>query len=124
MIITQVNFKNIRNYENLKINLSPGNNLIFGDNAQGKTNILEGIWLFSGLKSFRGAKDKELLGFGNNFAKLKLDFEAFSRTQKAEITVINKRAATLNGVTLPSPTAMMGKFNTVIFSPSFNRLAI
>ncbi len=119
MKVNKIELKGFRNINGMCIEPDSEVNIIYGENAQGKTNILEGIWLFSGLKSFRGAKDKELVGFGNDFAKLKLDFESFSRKQKAEITVINKRAATLNGVSLVSPTALMGKFNTVIFSPSF-----
>ena len=119
MKVNKIELKGFRNINSMTIEPDSAVNIIYGENAQGKTNILEGIWLFSGLKSFRGAKDKELVGFGNNFAKMKLDFEAFSRNQKSEITIIKKRAATLNGVALPSPTALMGKFNTVIFSPSF-----
>lgn len=119
MKVNKIELKGFRNIDNICIEPDEGVNIIYGENAQGKTNILEAIWLFSGLKSFRGAKDKELVGFDKNFAKLRIEFSAFSREQKAEITVINKRGAVLNGVNLPSAASLIGKFSAVIFSPSF-----
>lgn len=119
MTVRSIEYAGFRNLKELAVFPSEGVNVIYGENAQGKTNILEGIWLFSGLKSFRGAKDSELIGFGSTCARLKMKFEAGGREQKAEMTVAQKRKAKLNGVELPSCAGLMGKFSAVVFSPSF-----
>ena len=76
----KVNRLGFRDYRNLKENeLIPGPqvNVIYGDNAQGKTNLLEAVWLFTGGRSFRGAKDQELISFtSQSGAALALDFDA------------------------------------------------
>ena len=64
MIIRSLELQNFRNYENAHIEFSEGVNIFYGDNAQGKTNILEGIWLFSSFKSFRGSEDKDFIKSG------------------------------------------------------------
>ena len=63
MIVKNLYSKGFRNFEEIEFFPSENMNVIYGDNAQGKTNLLEAIWLFCGAKSFRGAKDSELLGF-------------------------------------------------------------
>lgn len=120
----KVNRLGFRNYRNLKENeLVPGPdvNVIYGDNAQGKTNLLEAVWLFTGGRSFRGAKDQELIAFSEpSGACLMLDFEAEEREQTAKITIdgtLKKRAAQLNGVNQPAASALIGKFCAVVFSP-------
>ena len=119
MTVTEISYQNFRNLETCTLTPSDGVNIIYGENAQGKTNLLEGIWLFSGMKSFRGAKDAELIRFGCEFGRLKMSFHAGSRDQKAEITVATKRKAKLNGVELPSCAGLIGKCRAVVFSPSF-----
>ncbi len=119
MKVNSLELKGFRNIKELELEPDAGINVIYGENAQGKTNILEGIWLFSGLKSFRGAKDRELVNFDEDFAKLKMSFDTNSRSNKAEITVSEKRSAVLNGVTLSSASELMGKFGAVVFAPSF-----
>lgn len=107
-------------YRNLipaKIEAHEGINIIYGDNAQGKTNLIEGIWLFTGAKSFRGSKDGELTQFGSPFSRLSLDFYGGGREQNAEIRVELKRRAILNGIELKSPSNLAGNFCAVIFSP-------
>ena len=87
----KVNRLGFRDYRNLKENeLIPGPqvNVICGDNAQGKTNLLEAVWLFTGGRSFRGARDQELIAFSSQAgAVLALDFEAEEREQTAKITI-------------------------------------
>ena len=119
MTVNRIEYKNYRNIESLTLEPSDGVNVIYGENAQGKTNLMEGIWLFSGLKSFRGAKDAELVRFGCGFGRLKMDFSAGGRDQKAEITVDARRKAKLNGVELPFCAGLMGKCSAVVFSPTF-----
>ncbi len=95
-----------------------GVNILAGDNAQGKTNLLEACWLFTGAKSFRGAKDREMVAFGEDKAALALDFHAGGRNQHAAIAIENRRQVTLNGVKLPSVARLAGKFCGVVFSPA------
>lgn len=79
--------------------VSDGINVIYGDNAQGKTNLLECIWMFNGVRSFRGAKDSELIGFESDYACSSLHFYAEDRIQEVRINILpNKREAFLNGV--------------------------
>ena len=120
----KVNRLGFRDYRNLKENeLIPGPqvNVICGDNAQGKTNLLEAVWLFTGGRSFRGARDQELIAFSSQAgAVLALDFEAEEREQTAKITIgrgAKKRTAQLNGVDQPAASSLIGKFCAVVFSP-------
>ncbi|MBQ6569374.1 MAG: DNA replication/repair protein RecF [Clostridia bacterium] len=92
-------------------------NIIYGDNAQGKTNLLEGMWLFTGLRSFRGAKDNEIISKDGRFCKLELDFFASGREQKAKMVISDTKKAQLNGVDLKSASALAGSFCAVVFSP-------
>ncbi len=119
MQITKLTLTGYRNLADLTLIPDRGVNVIYGENAQGKTNLLESIWLFSGLKSFRGAKDSELVGFGKDFARMELDFFAADREQKAVMTVANARKASLNGVSLASPAKLIGKCSAAVFSPAF-----
>lgn len=119
MKINNIVLKNYRNIEYTEIEACEGVNIIYGENAQGKTNILEGIFLFTGLKSFRSTKDRELVMFGKNSSQLNVEFFSSSRKQKAEIKITDRRRASLNGVALPSPTALMSKFPCALFSPGF-----
>lgn len=106
-------------------NLHPGQwepcegvNILAGDNAQGKTNLLEACWLFTGARSFRGAKDREMVAFGADKAALTLDFFAGGREQQASIAIEQRRSVTLNGVKLPSAARLAGNFCGIVFSPA------
>lgn len=119
MKLNEIKYGGFRNLEQLTVHPHEGVNIIYGENAQGKTNILEGIWLFSGLKSFRGAKDKELVAFTRTKAKISCVFETAQRENRAEITIDGRRKASLNGIELPGASGLIGKFGAVVFSPSF-----
>ena len=71
MIIKSLELADFRNYDNLKIDFSSGTNILYGDNAQGKTNILEAIFLSATTKSHRGSKDKDIIGFGKDEAHIR-----------------------------------------------------
>ena len=122
MKINRIELKNYRNIESLELVPCEGVNVIYGENAQGKTNILESIFLFTGLKSFRSSKDSELVAFGKDHTKLNISFSTKTREQSAEIKITDRRRAVLNGVSLPSPTALMSKFPAALFSPGFMSL--
>lgn len=110
-----------KNYRNLKAGeLLPCDsiNVIYGKNAQGKTNLMEALWLFTGGRSFRGAKDSELIAKDCEMAEVKLDFYSEERKQTAKIRIENgRRTAELNSVQKKSCSELIGKFRAVIFSP-------
>lgn len=116
MKINALELENYRNIEKLSLTFDDVN-IIYGENAQGKTNLIEAIYLFTGAKSFRGVRDKELIKFGCDFSRLKIDFTNKSRKQTAEIAIKNKREATLNGVKKKSPVLLGEELKAVIFSP-------
>ncbi|MBP3436211.1 MAG: DNA replication/repair protein RecF [Clostridia bacterium] len=118
MQVTRLTFEDYRNLETGQWEPYGGVNVIVGENAQGKTNLLEALWLFTGGKSFRGAKDSELVGFSAEQCRLTMDFIAAEREQQAEITVKARRSATLNGVSLSSASKLAGTFCGVVFSPA------
>ena len=78
MILKELELRNFRNYEEAKLEFEPGVNLIVGNNAQGKTNLLEAIAYAGSGKSFRAQKTSEMVRFGADFA----DIEAFACAQE------------------------------------------
>lgn len=124
MYVKRLRFENFRNLINGEIFPYEGINVIYGENAQGKTNLLESIWLFTGGHSFRGAKDSELMKFSKDsgeiekFAKLELDFWSEGREQNAVLNIVNgRRNSVINGVKKKTGSALIGKVCAVIFSP-------
>ncbi len=118
MTIRELTFCGFRNLKDGCIRPSEGMNVIYGDNAQGKTNLLECIWMFNGVRSFRGAKDSELVSFQNTSATVSVAFFAEERMQTAQIRILqNKREAVLNGVKKNSTAELIGKCTSVVFSP-------
>lgn len=117
MIVKNLSCNGFRNFDEIEISPSPSMNVIFGDNAQGKTNLLEAIWLFCGAKSFRGAKDNELLGFGREKAINTCEFIFGDVEKKAKIIIEDKRRAELNGKSLSSASLLAGNFYSIVFSP-------
>ncbi len=103
----------------LSIEPSAEINVIYGENAQGKTNLLESVWMCSGMKSFRGAKDTELKSFDRESAKVRAGYSDSKRENTIEIRIAERRTAYLNGIALPSAAGLIGKFRAVVFSPAF-----
>ena len=116
MKIDSIKIENYRNIEALNLDFSDVN-IIYGENAQGKTNLVEAIYLFTGAKSFRGTKDSDLVKFNEDFARLKIDFSDEERNQSAEILIKEKRSATLNGVKKASASSLGEEIKAVVFSP-------
>ncbi len=117
MKINRAEIENYRNIEHICVDFNEIN-IIYGENAQGKTNLLEALYLFTGAKSFRGASDGELIRFSADFARMKADFVNKNREQSAEIIIKGKRSASLNGIKKTSPSALGDEIKAVIFSPS------
>lgn len=110
----------LRDFRNLRETVwqpGPGINVIWGENAQGKTNLLEALWLFTGSKSFRGARDRELIALSQTEAQLNLAFYAEDRRQEAAIKIGSRRTAELNGIPQSSASSLAGHFCGVVFSP-------
>lgn len=118
MKISRLHLEQFRNIESLSVFPCETVNIIYGDNAQGKTNLLEAIWLLSGTKSFRGAKDADLIRFGESRALIESDFFCAGRQQTSKIQLEGKKTAWLNDIRQDSITAFAGIFTTVVFSPS------
>ncbi|MBQ9901097.1 MAG: DNA replication/repair protein RecF [Clostridia bacterium] len=109
-----------QHYRNLApdtVEFAEGVNVISGQNGQGKTNLLEALCLFTGVRSFRGAKNAELIARGEKFARMELQFFADQREQNADLVITDKKQATLNGVKLAAATGFIGRFCAVVFSP-------
>ena len=117
MVIKKLNLKGFRNFEELEFFPDDNMNVIFGDNAEGKTNLLEAIWLFCGAKSFRGTKDKELVGFNKKLAINECEFSFGGVDKFARIIIDEKRSAELSGNKLSSAGGLAGQFYAIVFSP-------
>lgn len=117
MNVKRLSIENFRNIQKLDIEPCENVNVIYGQNAQGKTNITEALWLCTGCRSFRGAKDKELLRFGADRGKIKIEFYGSGREQTEEILIGDKREIILNRIPCSSPSKAIGEFNAVVFSP-------
>lgn len=123
MYVMRFAARSFRNIADEEIFPSEGVNVIYGGNAQGKTNLLEGMWLFTGGHSFRGAKDLELPTLQENgrngpSARLEMDFFAGERDQEAVLSIDDgKRTSIVNGVKKNGGAALVGKVRAVIFSP-------
>ena len=120
MKINKVRFENFRNLKSAELEPGENVNVICGGNARGKTNILEGIWLFTGFRSFRGAKDNELIAFDADIFSNSLEFYAFERDQTAKMMVSRtQRRILLNDVPQRLTSSLIGNFCCVVFSPSY-----
>lgn len=118
MNVRSLEVTNFRNIETLQLEPGTGVNVIYGENAQGKSNLLEAIWLFTGLRSFRGSKDKELIRFGEEQAGLELIFDNDIREMTAGLTIGEKKKAVLGGVPQETVNRFMGEFLAIVFAPS------
>jgi len=117
MIIKNYNISNFRNIKELFIEPCERMNVICGENAQGKTNLIEGIWLFTGAKSFRGAKENELIKFSEKKAVLSTDFISEEIEKNSKIIIGEKKEVFLNDKKLKSFSSFVGNINAIVFSP-------
>ena len=98
MYIKEIKLENFRNYDLEKINLNEKINIIFGDNAQGKTNILEAIFISALGKSFRTNKDNELIKENKEFSKVEINFVKNNRNEKINLELSNKKLFYINEI--------------------------
>ena len=118
MIITALEWTHCRNLVGGRMKPDSGVNIICGDNAQGKTNLLELMWIYTGGRSFRGARDAELIGLDSPRAESRMNFSAGGRDQSAQIELYDgRRHCMLNEIPKKSAAGMVGGFCAVIFAP-------
>ncbi len=117
MWIKNIKIKNFRNYNNEKINFDKNINIFYGKNAQGKTNIIEAIFLCSMGKSFRTKKDKEMILSNKENASVEIEFQKLDRDKKIKIEINNKKNVYINEIKLKKLSELLGNINVVIFTP-------
>ena len=117
MYIKNIKLKNFRNYENQEINLENKINIFYGDNAQGKTNILEAIYLCALGKSFRTKKERELILFSKENSFVEINYQKKDREGKINLEINNKKYFYLNNIKLKKLSEILGNINIVLFSP-------
>ncbi len=119
MYISQITLNNYRNYTALKLGLSPGLNVFTGANAQGKTNLLEAIYFCSIGRSMRTPRDRELILWEQERARIKVD--AVNRGGKSKVEIVldkrQNKSVIINGATASRLGELMGVVTTVLFSP-------
>ena len=118
MKILKLEAKEFRNFSDLSFEADPKINVIFGNNAQGKTNLMEALWLFTGNRSFRGAREQDMIAFGKENARLSVSFECEGRNQEAQLILGEKKKLSLNQVPLRSASEFAGRYYAVVFSPT------
>ncbi len=120
MFAKKVILENYRNISYAEAELSPSVNLFYGKNAQGKTNFLESVYLFSQAKSFRTSKDKEFCKFGEEKATATLIYECGGREQRLSVSVFSdsrRKQMNVNGFEVKKNSQLQGNFFTVLFAP-------
>ena len=117
MWIKEVNLKNFRNYNEQKIEFGNNFNIIYGENAQGKTNIIESIYMASIGKSFRAGKDSEVIKFEKSNAEIDVNFQKNDRSGKVKIVINNKKNIFVNEIKIKKLSELLGNINMVIFTP-------
>lgn len=119
MVIESLDLKNYRNYEYLNMIFDNKINIIYGDNAQGKTNILESIYVCATSKSHRGNKDKEIIRFDNEEAHIKLHVKKHEMNYRIDMHLKKNKpkGIAVNGIPIKKAVELFGILNIVFFSP-------
>lgn len=117
MWINKIKLNNFRNYNIEEINLNKNLNIFYGENAQGKTNIIEAIFLCSMGKSFRAKKDKEMIQLNKENATIEIEFQKLDRDGKIKIELSNNKRIYINGIKIKKLSELLGNINVVIFTP-------
>ena len=119
MIVESVELKDYRNYDFLDMKFNENVNIIYGDNAQGKTNILESIYMCSTSKSHRGSKDKEIIRFGQDESHIKLNVIKHDMRYRIDMHLKKNKSKgiAVNGIPIKKAVELFGIINIVFFSP-------
>ena len=119
MIIESIELKNYRNYDELHMEFSPGTNILYGNNAQGKTNILEAVYVCCTTKSHRGSKDRDMIHFHEDESHIKLNIRKNDVPYRIDMHLKKNKAkgVAINGVPIRKASELFGIVNVVFFSP-------
>lgn len=119
MIVKSLELKDYRNYNNLNMVFSSGTNILYGENAQGKTNILESIYLCGTTKSHRGSKDKEIVSFSEEEAHVRVILEKNQIPHRIDLHLKKNKAkgVAIDGIPIKRQGELFGMLNLVFFSP-------
>lgn len=119
MMIKSIDLFHFRNYEREEFEFHPGTNVLYGDNAQGKTNVLEAVYVCATTKSHKGSKDFEMIRNGEKESHLRYYAEKRQRTSKVEIHLKkgSAKGIAIDGLPIKSSKELLGLSNIVFFSP-------
>ena len=119
MIIKSLELQDYRNYEYLELSFDKGTNILYGDNAQGKTNILEAIFLSATTKSHKGTKDKDIINFNKEEAHIRtyLEKEGIETRVDMHLRKNKSKGIAIDGQKLKKAADLLGLCNVVFFSP-------
>ncbi|MBQ0035885.1 MAG: DNA replication/repair protein RecF [Firmicutes bacterium] len=119
MYIKSVQLDGYRNYKNATVYFDKGTNVLYGDNAQGKTNVLESIFMCATTKSHKGTRDKEVIGFNENEAHITMYLDKNSDEYKIDMLLRKDKSkvVAINGSKIKKATELLGVLNVVLFSP-------
>lgn len=119
MIIESIRLKNFRNYDSLEAEFSKNINIFYGDNAQGKTNILESIFLSATTKSHRGSKEREMIRLGEDEAHIRLYMNKKNVGHKIDMHLKknNPKGAAIDGLKIKRSSDLYGLLHVISFSP-------
>ena len=124
MYIQSLELSNFRNYESLKTEFSEGTNILYGDNAQGKTNILEALYMLSICKSYRGQRDRDLIRFGQEESHIRsvIMKDGIDYTVNMHLSRNRTKGIAVNGQKLKKASQLVGLLHIVFFSPDDLRI--
>lgn len=119
MIVKSLELKNYRNYNELSMDFAKGTNLLYGDNAQGKTNILEAIYLGATTKSHRGSKDREIIQFHENESHIRIQYEKQEIIHQLDMHLKKSRAkgVAIDRMPIRRSGDLLGQIPVIFFSP-------
>ena len=119
MFIESIELKNYRNYGELHMDFDPGTNVLYGDNAQGKTNILEAVYVCATTKSHRGSKDREIIEFGEDESHIKMQLRKDDVPYRIDMHLKKNKTkgVAVNGIPIRRASELFGIVNVVFFSP-------
>lgn len=119
MYVESIELKNYRNYDSANVSFSPGVNILCGDNAQGKTNLLEAIYVTGTSRSHRGSRDKELIRFGEEEGHIRLYFRKNDLSHRLDLHLKKKKSKgiAVDGLPIRRSSELLGMLHIVFFSP-------
>ena len=119
MYVESVELNQYRNYDSVKVDFSPGINILYGDNAQGKTNLLEAIYVSGTSRSHRGTRDRDLIRFDQDEAHIRLMFRKEDLSHRLDLHLKKKKSKgiAIDGLPIRKVSELFGMLHVVFFSP-------